>query len=83
MNFVWRVQLGYDEVELCFTPKAIWLTVICLCRFILGTIKEMYIDWRWYKYEMYVPSWEEERRKGFRDSDRRIRKIERTKKMAQ
>ena len=73
---VWHVHFGWDEVGFCFTPRAIWLTVVCLCRFILGTIKEMWIDWRWYKYEWYIPDYEEERDKAFRESDKRMDKLD-------
>ena len=40
-----------------------WLTVFFLFKFLLGVIKEMCMDVKFYKYELYIPDWEEERKK--------------------
>lgn len=38
------------------------LTVIFLFKFLLGLMKELYFDVKFYKYEYYIPDYETERR---------------------
>ena len=75
-----HVTLGHSYVALCFTPKAVWITIVFLIRFIIETVKECWYKWRWYKYELYVPDWEREREESLKEHFKRMRCMTRVKK---
>ena len=68
------MKLYIDEVTL----GDLWGILIRLPWHLVALVKEE-LDW-WlhqYKYEIYYPDWQEERRKGLAESRKRIAKLER------
>ena len=66
------LKIGFDDIKFTITPKAIWITLEILCKFIFGTIKEMWYDVKFYKYELYVHS-ERDEKEGLGESRRRMK----------
>ena len=71
-----KLSLCLDkEVDLCFKPGSVWMTLVFLVKFTIDTIKEEW--WFWtllYPYEWNIPPFEEERKAGLRDFERRMKK---------
>ena len=72
-----KVKIYIDIIEVNFSHRAVWLTIIALLKFVVETIKELRMNWRHYIYELDAGDWEQERKEGLRESARRFQKHER------
>ena len=71
-----KLSLGFDkDIELCFKPSSIWMTLVFLIKFAIHTVKEEWEFWTFfYPYEFRVPPMLEEQKAGLRDFERRMKK---------
>ena len=71
-----KLSLCLDKgVELCFKSSSIWMTLVFLVKFTIDTIKEEWWFWTFLEpYEWRNPGWQEERKAGLRDFERRMKK---------
>ncbi|MDP2731050.1 MAG: hypothetical protein Q8O55_11305 [Dehalococcoidales bacterium] len=70
-----KLTLYIDEIELCFKPSSIWMTLVLIVKFTINAIKEEWWFWTFfYPYEIFIPPMEEERKAGLEELERRMKK---------